>query len=276
MLINLHRANTQNIGDLMSAPAHWFEPLGDQNRMEILGFRAWENSSPEDAAVWRERFEAAKGFVVGGGGLLNIDFFKPGLDYLFNHKRPDQKVVLWGAGHNDWQLQDWRRIKSRIDLADYPFDLVGVRDDGQGLRWVPCASCMSDRFDRTYEVDAKLGLYVHAETLANPVFRQNMPKGFKTLSNSASFDEAIAFLGSCEGVLTDSYHGAYWATLLGKKVIAFPTSSKFYDLRHPVPLCDPGDWKRYRRMPRAYPDALEDCRAANRAFAKDAFDMLLA
>lgn len=40
------------------------------------------------------------------------------------------------------------------------------------------------------------------------------------LTNSAmNLETAVSFLGSSEVVLTTSYHGLYWATLLGRKVI---------------------------------------------------------
>lgn len=38
------------------------------------------------------------------------------------------------------------------------------------------------------------------------------------------FNETVAFLGSSEVVLTTSYHGLYWATLLGRKVVVLEAS----------------------------------------------------
>jgi hypothetical protein len=74
--------------------------------------------------------------------------------------------------------------------------------------------------------------------------------------------------------VTSSSHGAYWATLLGRKVVGIPTSSKFYSLHHPVPLSHPADWQRFMKLARSYPDALEECRAANRTFFTKVMDEL--
>jgi hypothetical protein len=96
--------------------------------------------------------------------------------------------------------------------------------------------------------------------------RNRLPIGFPILDNSAPLDEVIPFIGATQTLLTDSYHGAYWATLMGRKVVAFPTSSKFYDLKHAIPLGDPVDWQKLSRLSIAYPEALEECREANRDF----------
>ena len=36
--------------------------------------------------------------------------------------------------------------------------------------------------------------------------------------NTTTFEKAIEFIGSGDVVVTNSYHGAYWGLLLGKKV----------------------------------------------------------
>lgn len=268
MIINLHRTNTTNVGDLMSAPSLYFEALKDVPRLELLGFQEAENKDATQRAAWKAAVSGADTIIVGGGGLLGIDFFRPGLEYLFRNKKPSARTVFWGGGHNDWRIEDWRKQKFRIDLGSFRFDLVGVRDAGQPYAWVPCASCLSDVFDRAGPAEVEIGLYVHSDSLKNERWREKLPSGVPMLSNNSSFEEAISFLARSDIVLTDSYHGAYWATLLGRRVIAFPSSSKFYDLKHPVPLCDPEDWARFTRLATRYPEALEECREANRQFAE--------
>lgn len=262
MLVNLHRVNTKNVGDLMCAPALYFPDLFS-DRLEILGFK--EGEHPEGKRNWRSRFDVAKAFAVGGGGLLEIDFFAPALDYLFANKRPDQKTILWGAGHNNFALADWRKIKQTV--GPRPFDLTGIRDFNSGHEWVPCVSCMHEAFDNVPPARHEVVLYAHTGTLNNPRFAERLPKGIPVLDNSAAMAEAVAFLASGDLVLTDSFHGAYWATLLGRRVVAFPSSSKFYSLKHPAPLCDPSDWERFAPLAKSYPLALHECRKANLDFA---------
>jgi hypothetical protein len=269
MIVNLHRVNTTNVGDIVCTPVRYFDFLSDVPELDALGYLASEEPDSRKRQDWMARVSAADVIIVGGGGLLGIDFFEPALRNLFEIKKQDAKTVLWGAGHNSWQIGDWRNLKFKINLEQYPFDLVGIRDFNQGLEWVACASCMSPVFDkpRPTSVRREIGLYVHGGTLRNESFKKRLPENIDILSNDASLEEVIEYLASCSIVLTDSYHGMYWATLLGKKVIAFPSSSKFYDSKHPVPLCAPEDWQHFTKLAHAYPEALEECRESNFRFS---------
>ncbi|WP_029352621.1 polysaccharide pyruvyl transferase family protein [Bosea sp. 117] len=265
--LNLHRLKTNNIGDLKCAPYLYFDQKIPVIGREILGFMPREVPTQPERREWKERFFEAAVIIVGGGGLLELDFFMPGLTYIFQNKRQETKVVVWGAGHNDWKLGDWRHLKRKYHFEGLPFDLIGVRDHGHPYEWVPCVSCMDPIFDRKFEVKHPIVMYAHEGTYRNENLRKTLPQDVPLLTNSADFETAITFLGEAELVLTDSFHGAYWATLMGRKVIAFPSSSKFYDYKHPVPLCDPTDWQRFQRMATSYPEALEECRSANTTFA---------
>lgn len=268
-VLNLHRRNTNNVGDLRCAPYLYFDELLGDHALEILGFRQADQPDKQLRLQFREVFSEAEVIVVGGGGLLEIDFFKPAFEFFRNNlDKSRQKLVLWGAGHNSWEVSDWRHIKERYSFDSDLFDLIGIRDAGHDYQWVPCASCMSEAFDKQYRTVREVGLYAHVGTMNNPAFKKHLPTEFDTLSNDASFEDAIDFLGSSELVITDSFHGAYWATLLGRKVVAFPNSSKFYDLMHAVPLCAPEDWYRFSLLSRTYPNALEECRLANTRYAK--------
>ncbi len=61
----------------------------------------------------------------------------------------------------------------------------------------------------------------------------------------------------------------YWATLLGKKVIVFPFSSRFYGMKHQPQLCDISNWKNVIKNTTCYSEALEECRQANTTFYND-------
>ncbi len=272
-VINYHRVNTTNIGDLICAPALWFPELAGARREEILGFKGSENTSVTAAKSWKKRLAEADLLIIGGGGLLEIDFFRSGLQMISEHRKPGSRAVIWGAGHNNWQVDDWRKLKQGLDLDPYGFDLVGVRDVDCGYDWVPCASCMAPALDRQSEPVFDVVMYAHTDTINNAAHLATLPSGLPMLDNSAPFEQVIPFLASGDLVLTDSFHGMYWATLLGRRVIAFPSSSKFYSVKHPVPLCDPSDWQRFTPLARRYPEALEECRASNRAFANKVFGL---
>lgn len=271
---NYHRRRTNNIGDLLCAPALWFPELAEATREEIVGLNHFDNPEPDARRAWKERVAEADLLIVGGGGLLEIDFFRKGLQYLADNRKPESHLVLWGAGHNSWEIGDWRKFKQGLALDEYGFDLVGVRDVDCGYDWVPCASCMAPALNEAAEPTFEVVMYAHAGTISNPKLAGRLPVGIPLLDNSAPFEKVIPFLASGDLVLTDSFHGMYWATLLGRRVIAFPSSSKFYSVKHPVPLCDPRDWQRFEPLARRYPEALTECRARNRAFADQVFGLI--
>jgi hypothetical protein len=76
-------------------------------------------------------------------------------------------------------------------------------------------------------------------------------------------------------VLTNSYHGAYWAALLGREVLVFePWNSKWlltpWDFTH----CNRNDWRERRAEARRFPWALADARRRNILFARRVFSEL--
>jgi hypothetical protein len=146
----------------------------------------------------------------------------------------DKIKIGWGIGEHS--RQNMHVVENR--LSD--FDLVGSRDVGvEGADWVPCASCMSPLFDKEYDIRYHTGTYLNS---------RKPPRISPMITNRESFEDAIRFLAACENVITDSYHGMYWATLLGKPVtLQNPYCSKFYQMK------DAG---------------LEECREANIQFDK--------
>lgn len=241
--INFHRRNPKNVGDLRCGPAEYVDFLHDFKTIEIFRCR-------------RPMKLADKPVIVGGGGLLANEFFAEHIDNIVR-SRP-KLLVCWGAGQN----------AHHSDAIRYPeslkhFDLVGLRDHGNPYDWVPCVSCLHEGFDKPHAIEHELVLYNHSE------FASLRNSGFPELSNDEmDLDRIIAFLGSGATVLTTSYHGAYWATLLGRKVVVLdPFSSKFHAYRHPPALVSSDDWREGVRRAIAYPEALEECRSSNTAFA---------
>lgn len=117
-ILNLHRRNTANVGDLKCAPYLYFPELLGGDAKEILGFRQADAPNTADRVAFKEAFSVADVVIIGGGGLLEIDFFEPALRFLNENKR-DQKYVLWGAGHNSWGISDWRKLKRIYFLSGF-------------------------------------------------------------------------------------------------------------------------------------------------------------
>ena len=213
--------------------------------------------------------------VLGGGGLLLPRCWELWVGPLFER---GNRVIGWGIGHHHDNVHlgpeespsDWTQSVRRYK-EDYPldrFELLGVRDWDVGLRWVPDVSCMNPAFDASYVIDHDVVVYEHG--VLEPI-ALDLPK----MSNvgDTPFEEVVAFLASGSVVVTNSYHGAYWATLLGRPTVpaGIPGARNFLLLRYPLPWVGPESWERAAQEAPVYPDALSECRDANRAFALNLF-----
>jgi hypothetical protein len=257
---NIYRSDETNIGDWYSAPNKYFD-LGSH-----------------DADIWKMKtvYEPPhKNVIYGGGGLIGQ--MRP-LSYMTQIlKRQGYSHYGWGRGDHSYiclneQLQYIPNTPIQYPACIRDFDLLGIRDDYKELRsvvknvsWVPCASCMHKAFDVQYNIETEVVFFSHSTLPLNIV--HGMPQetwNYPHLMNDESdFNKVIRHLASGEVIVTNSYHGAYWGTLLGRKVIAFPWCSKFWGFRHKPVLCKPQEWLQQIKTPTTYPEAKEESREAN-------------
>jgi hypothetical protein len=239
----VYTRKTPNIGDHACCPADYFD-LGDGDRRDL----------------GREMNLRDRVVIVGGGGLLG-EPASPRLLRLLNSK---PKVAIgWGIGlnHTSQTIPPWAA----------QFDLLGTREWNIGHRWVPCVSCMSPLFDVRREPRHPAVLYTHHHHRGLPL-RGELP----SMSNAGStINEVIDHLASAEIVITDSYHGAYWAILLGRRVVVYPWVTaracvKFDRMRFSPAIARGGEeWQEAAARAVRYNNALAVCRDANRLFFAD-------
>lgn len=264
-IINFHRTDCNNIGDIICSPLLYYNFPSETEEVDIMQITGQK---------WLENAD----IIVGGGGLISCDFFERRMKFIAENKK--SKAILWGAGHNDWQISD-----SKFTYPDYikKFDLIGLRDYNQDLdyEYVPCVSCKSHWFDIKYEVKFEFAIFGHgapirvkeilevASKFDNPQFAFITNKG----TDDAAFGKVIRVLGEAEVILTNSYHGMYWGILLEKKVLVFPSSSKFYSLKYGAEICDASNWKLKLNQAKTYPEALEECRFLNDKFYEKSLEV---
>lgn len=296
-IANYHVLDPNNIGDWLSAPSHYLAfPGFSVTRRDIRHLPDPDRPPGQHA-------------IVGGGGLAFARFAE---NFQQLRAAPDRgKLVAWGIGQQVYGNFTTDAGRQAIAGFDYSmlagFDLVGIRDFGlasdRGFEWVPCASCLHPAFDRPRPVKHEFAVFSHHK------FQIHLP-GVPRLTNACrDFERVLDFLGSAETAIVSSYHGAYWATLLGRKVLAFPFSSKIYTLKHrpaiypvakwrwadrswrktpiaqfrdrfnlnPPPrtfVCDMTGWRDRLGDARAYPESLAECRDRNRQFRDRVLDCL--
>lgn len=180
--------------------------------------------------------------------------------------------ILWGAGYNS---RDKDKDPYYIDYPAYinQFHLIGVRDWNTDYRWVPCASCMHSAFDKKYEIKNKVVWFEHKKKLIDGKWFDSLPAP-RMVNTGQNIEQIIEFLGSAEIVVTNSYHGVYWATLLNRKVVCVPWGSKFSMFRHPPVMANERNWAELINDAVNYPSALEECRTANKEFHNDVLKLV--
>jgi hypothetical protein len=237
---NIHRMNLQNCGDMSCSPMDYFDLQGTRSCISYL-----------------DNLQTDKKLILGGGGL----FFSGWIESLERFSQRKNTKIIWGAGLN---------LHYQFDKARYPkfiqnFDLIGVRDYGHNLRWVPCASCLHPLFDNEYEIQHEAVIFEHKEV---PIISNEFPK----MNNATDMTTAIKFLASGEHIITNSYHGAYWGTLLSRKVVVIPLegSSRFFFFKHPPKVIP--DYSADFSKTRSY-DCLYECREANKKFYEDVISL---
>lgn len=240
MILELHNKTKKNIGDRYCNPSRYF------NFGNVESKRLNDRHDVKD-----------KTLIIGGGGLIHKHF--SGAIQTLLDKGPS-KSVLWGVGHNSNSIPN--------EYNFYPawtdrFDLIGIRDwiNGHYDKYLPCVTCMHPAFNKHYKITKEVVFYTR--------LGKNKPKDTNPLvmNNQGDLDEIIAFLGSAKTVVTDSYHGAYWAQLLGKDVrVIGPWSVKFLHMKYvPTFIETMLAWKDSKP---SYADNnfLEECKYLNTSF----------
>ncbi len=257
VIVNAHAIDSRNIGDLVSAPTRYFS---FPHRVETLDLRSLDPTFPIPKSgfggsitlehIRNTADQITYHLIVGGGGLLFKQFLGSfealaALKSVFRGR-----WIVWGAGQQiypplgagkDTVLQRLEAARDRFDYQKYVglFDLVGIRDseaERQGYHWVPCASCLDPAFDQPPTPQHEFVVFSHRK------FRIKF-KQFPSMSHDTqNLSEVLDFLGSGQTIITSSYHGTYWGTLLGRRVLAFPFSTKFLTLKYPPALYPVKQW----------------------------------
>jgi hypothetical protein len=248
-----HRIDRNNVGDYWSCPIHYYS--------EYLS--GYELSKIEIKKIKGKMHSQTSPLIIGGGGLIGEKKFDAALRSIAEENQSKLKII-WAAGDNVSKPEEPRDFLSYI----YKFDLVGIRDyiKGHEKNWVPCVSCKSKYFDIYY--DSKIrNEVVYFEHLYKPISREIIKKypGPVMTNNGIDFEGVISFLSSANYVFTNSYHGAYWAQLLGKKVISNSWSTKFKNMKHPVAIAEQKHWHDIMNTTQSY-NILQEYRNKNDEF----------
>ena len=218
----VHRLDN-NIGDRLAAPYLYYD-FPPHTIVDICNKQRIQKI-PAHAHV-----------VVGGGGLM-MPYFDPYRKQLL--ERNPSKMVWWAVGER--RIQNLN--KAYINEVDVQHSiepnwflkqhLVGFRQTTPHYPFLPCVSCKAvEQYKKQYPQATLQHEAVFFEHRHVPLPKQT---NYPLLNNEAYESEAVlAYLDSAPIVVTNSYHGMYWALLLGKQVIVVPFSSGLYHNPWPV------------------------------------------
>lgn len=206
--------------------------------------------------------------IFGGGGLLDTN---TKLSNIYINVEKNNKCFHWGTGSNKLNIENinWKASDNEINIEDDAlsnFIYVGRRDYLNNYlnkhEYVPCVSCKFKYFDYKYEIKRKVGIVEH---MWLHQINLNYPKINMSLSKY-KIEEIIKFMGESEIIITSSYHGMYWATLLGCKVIIKTNWSSKFDTFKYKPVILSNDLDNDIKLSKNYPNALKECRELNDNF----------
>lgn len=81
--------------------------------------------------------------------------------------------------------------------------------------------------------------------------------------------EVLRFLSGGRTVITNSYHGVYWAQLLGRRTICIPFGEKFRTFRRLPTFAADGDWRAKLGAAAAFSSDLEEYRSINTTYYQE-------
>lgn len=266
-VVNIHRIDKGNIGDFYCAPHLYFDQLKEK-QLDIFDFKSLDKNTTQN---WITKV-SQNALVIGGGGLLNRGSFEMQMHLFEKLTQHGKKTVLWGVGHNEKNSSVFGNVTAyNVDTAK--FGLVGVRDHSMRDQWVPCVSCMHPVFDHKFEESQEIGIIFHKKTIKNKQLLNKLQK-YPSTSNTTNLEDMISFIGGSQTIVTDSYHAMYWSILLGKKVVAIPNSSKFFDFKYQPVLSTFDNFENDLPKTRSYSGVLAECREVNLKFADKVFNYL--
>jgi len=232
----VHRRKDRNIGDRACTPGNYF----DFGTHELYDFA--------------DELPSCERLIIGGGQV-----FQQCLDTAIRSLETANKRVVWGIG-----ISPMDRRSVAFDILQGCCDLIATRNHGiRGCEYVPCASAMSPLFDAPPEPERELVLFYHARKSKDVLFDSGVPAQGNDQGNMA---DAVAFLASGATVVTNSYHGTYWAMCLGRRVLCLPFNKKFLYFPENPQFASSQNWLKHVKEAQARPQTLEQARDRNKSF----------
>ena len=186
------KSNFNNTGDNACSPYLYFDFPFESKHECLVGYEPKPGES----------------CIVGGGGV----FMPWHIEHCFPKLQNCPIKIVWGAGVNNHGSNSFDAPKFLKN-----WDMVAMRDrqDVNFFEHVPCPSCMHPALDNPGPPTEEAVIYEHAHY---PINGFNYPR-MNNVGDSMS--EKVTFIRKGNVVITNTYHGLYWAYLLGRQAILY-------------------------------------------------------
>ena len=196
-----------NPGDWWSTPKHYFK---EWSNMTVSNLK-----NPVDT-------KQCKMIVYGGGDLLSTaSKHSTWMTKNFKYYDPEIKIA-WGLGANP-ACRDQTLLQS--------FNMFGVRNHKNHTLYknyshVPCASCLHYEFkDIKLYPKRDVGIIHHNDApMSFPNFLSTYIKSNETYNeifqSPSTIERTVDFIKTSKKIISNSFHGCYWALLCNVPVIA--------------------------------------------------------
>ena len=302
----VHRHTLSNIGDYMATPAHYF-PVFQNTTINTFFDVGWPGYSEQKLILSKlAQFDA---IIVGGGGLISCTsswdatlaaiasshpltiLWAPGINTVIdtpgwgkaapNVTSPDSMLIYYKNVELDAKANTSAEMM-RVPHYAEKYTLTGLRDNVWGHLDDP--TCMFDGFQEISIAPLNhppiIGIFSHTSIpIPDYAFEGYPAKKIRKITNTGlnqSLDDVVAWLNSVDVLVTSSYHGMWWGTLAGKKVIAWPPLSTLTKVRlFPYrPTFWSGNLSHDISSSQTYPHALTKCRHLNQRFYCKVLDLI--
>jgi len=247
--VNIFHCDAENIGDRLCGPAQYMWPVDGIN------------------ATLSSDIVSAPNYIIGGGQIFSQ---LAAIADRIKCIEPGAAKVVWGVGLPIRGRKD-RSVREVRGL----FDLFGTRNYEwkDEIDFTPCASCLSGLFEEAPAPSNEVVVYVHRKKPAPMDIPSSIPVMRNDILNPR---EVINFVSSGETVVTSSYHGVYWAQLLGRRVVCVPYNEKFESFQYKPTMATPESWRQNLSRASKTPALLDEYRAINVEFLRRALDIFRA
>jgi hypothetical protein len=247
--------NPENCGDMACAPYIYPPPIFA--KYDCIHHDIGTLTNGASGLIWADGFLPDDIAIIGGGGLMF--YHRNWANAIKVIADRCKTTIIWGTGSNKTAEMDYDISKFAL------FSMRDWKNRPQGVDWCPCVSCLMPGLSQKRPIKRRIGMLMHYENHIHTDVRAEL--GIKdAITNQYSADTILRYIAESEVMFTNTYHGAYWSTLMGKKVITPPTSrSCFLNMKYPCTYYD-GDIERNIAEAKTYPQALSEARRRNMEF----------